>query len=239
MRDSRAKYIVARYEEDLEWLQPIAEHCIVINKGTTPISECMNDSICIHRTNVGRESDTYLHFIVNNYDNLPEVCVFTQGCINDHVRSNQIEYLNQLASEALELGMSRPRASCSNPYDKDWGPLWNRRKDGYFLNENYKDGRHILFYWWFISNICSEYPKLMKIHMNGIFAVRRDRILKHPRSFYLKLRSQVDWHPNPIEGHFLERSWFYIFDFCRFAYNPLSVISPLVLKKLMEEVNQT
>ena len=34
--------------------------------------------------NVGRESQTYFHHIINFYDNLPDIITFAQGCPKDH-----------------------------------------------------------------------------------------------------------------------------------------------------------
>ena len=43
------------------------------------------------------------------------------------------------------------------------------------------------------------------------FAVSSERILKHPQQFYKKMISFVNDHPNPEEGHYLERLWEAIF----------------------------
>ena len=45
----------------------------------------------------------------------------------------------------------------------------------------------------------------------GIFAVSRERIRRRERAYYERLLEEVDWAPDPVEGHFLERSWCYIF----------------------------
>lgn len=227
------KYIVARFEEELEWLAPIAGDCIIVNKGP-PLSN-IKPRMIIESENVGRESESYLRYIVNNYENLPDVCVFTQGDISDHIKdSNGIDYLKLIAEQANEFGMSRPRAQCSNPYDKDWGPSWNLRHDGYYLHDNYKNGVHTLFYSWFVRNVSDRYPRLMRIHMNGIFAVRRDQILLRPKQYYERMLNQVNWHSNPIEGHFFERSWYYIFNLPDFV-KPHSGISYTVLKAVIDE----
>ena len=234
MEATTTRYIIARYQEDLSWLSPLLQEACVVNKGP-PLN--LSPLEVVERHNVGRESDSYLHFIIQHYDHLPDVCVFTQGDISDHVTdaADPVQYLQRLAQEALELGMSRPRASCSNPYDKDWGPAWNVRNNKYYLENNYKDDQHIVFYEWFLRNICDRYPKLMRIHMNGIFAVRKDRILAQPKHVYMRLLSQLNWHVDPVEGHFMERSWFFVFDTNNFQHNKLACISPSIVQKAYEE----
>jgi hypothetical protein len=45
--------------------------------------------------NVGREAHTYLTYIIDNYDRLPEYVMFCQGRIDDHVGSPGIDsYVN-------------------------------------------------------------------------------------------------------------------------------------------------
>ena len=53
---------------DLEWLNPIIDNCIIYNKGNK-----LGLSNEIILDNVGREAETYLHYIIDNYDNLPDI----------------------------------------------------------------------------------------------------------------------------------------------------------------------
>jgi hypothetical protein len=64
---------------------------------------------------------------------------------------------------------------------------------------------------WFQENIDDNYPNPIFIYWNGLFAVRKDVILNRTIEYYKNLLSQVNHHINPAEGHFLERSWYYIF----------------------------
>jgi hypothetical protein len=210
------KIVVARYNEDIRWLDFVKDNCIVYNKGDT-----LNVPNEIMRTNIGRESETYLNYIITNYDQLPDIVVFTQGNIADHLGSNDIRHLLMMAMEANTMGKSRTRYS--HPIDKNlidgttihWGPAWNFRPTqpgGYYLHNCYKNNKHILFYDWFIQNIRPEYPDVLHIYLNAIFAVKKELILKRPIEYYKKLIEEVNHHVNSVEGHFFERSWFYIFD---------------------------
>ena len=53
------KIIVARFNEDIEWLNSEKENCIIYNKGNK-----LNIHNEIPLQNVGRESDTYLNYII-------------------------------------------------------------------------------------------------------------------------------------------------------------------------------
>ena len=67
--------VIARYNEDLSWLKELKNKKITIyNKGKDDISY---DSIKL--PNIGRESHTYLTHIIQNYNNLADITIFTQG----------------------------------------------------------------------------------------------------------------------------------------------------------------
>lgn len=80
------------------------------------------------------------------------------------------------------------------------------------VKDNYKDNRPLLFLYWFKKMINSEYPNPISFYGNAIFAVRKELILKHPIEYYKELILEVNHHINPTEGHFFERSWYYIFE---------------------------
>ena len=73
------KIIVSRFNEDINWLNSETENCIICNKG-----ERIGLKNEIMLPNVGRESETYLNYIIKEYQNLPELLIFTQGSISQH-----------------------------------------------------------------------------------------------------------------------------------------------------------
>jgi hypothetical protein len=75
--------VCARYNENVDWLEPLLESnpesIFIYNKG---------DELpypCIKLPNVGREGGTFLHHIIENYDNLADHTLFLQGNPVDHI----------------------------------------------------------------------------------------------------------------------------------------------------------
>jgi hypothetical protein len=201
------KIIIARYNEDINWLKEVMNNCIIYNKGAK-----LNIDNEIILKNVGRESHTYLNYIISNYENLPNIILFSQARISDHIKQNEIELFKELIEEAKIYGKSMPLYSYNTVYKEEfntWGPDWNFR-NCHVINKPYSITK-ISFKDWFINNIKKNYPDPIHLYCNGIFAVRRDLILKNSKDFYKKLIKQCDYHIDPIEGHFFERSWYYIF----------------------------
>jgi hypothetical protein len=74
--------VVARCKENLDWLKDVQWNYIVYNKGGNLPKWIKNQ---IKLRNIGREAHTYLTYIINNYDNLPDHTIFAQGNPFDHV----------------------------------------------------------------------------------------------------------------------------------------------------------
>jgi hypothetical protein len=211
------KIVVARYEEDIEWLKPLSEHCKIYNKGKT---FWRSEEWDIHRLdNVGRESHTYLTYILENYDNLPEVIAFTQGYIKDHtdciIEQGKIDYpydsvqfLKRMIIDALHFGISHNYLK--HPYH-DWFD-----KAYLFKIHNFKgitQDSSMTFGKWFGTNVGPDFPlsEDFKVYLGAVFAVKRECILVRSREYYEGILQQLQT-PNPEIGHFMERSWYYIFN---------------------------
>lgn len=65
--------VVAQHKEDLGWLSEVDCSVVVYSKGKAYGIES------IPQPNLGRESSAYLAYIVDNYNDLPELVMFSQG----------------------------------------------------------------------------------------------------------------------------------------------------------------
>lgn len=77
--------IVAHYNEDLKWLDSIDYHKVIYSKGENKIG--------ISLPNIGRESHTYCHHIINNWNYLSEYTIFCQGNPFEHCK----DFLNMIS----------------------------------------------------------------------------------------------------------------------------------------------
>lgn len=80
LRRGNSIAVVARYNEDLAWIKHLPINAVVYNKGGAVQPGCK----VIQRPNHGRETESYLRYIIDNYHNLPERIVFVQGNPFDH-----------------------------------------------------------------------------------------------------------------------------------------------------------
>lgn len=202
------KIVVARYNESIQWLNDVIEHCVIYNKGA-PLN--IKNEILLE--NVGRESHTYLHYIITHYDCLPDIVIFTQGNISDHRPPGNFEYLFKIKAEAEMSGKSNHYGNYLSRSNQStcWDPEFNKKGNEFLLSDNYKDNNRMTFIDWYIKHISPFYPNPIKMYCSGIFAVKKEFILLNTKEYYQKLIEQCNHHINPTEGHFFERSWYYIF----------------------------
>ena len=81
--------VIARYNEDITNFIPFNNNSIIYNKGVNDINELINKDNIINCENVGREGGTYIKHIIDNYDNLSNYIIFTQGNPIDHVHADE------------------------------------------------------------------------------------------------------------------------------------------------------
>lgn len=85
------RLICARYNENINWLLPLKDELITIyNKGPDDLHLFPKDKV-VKLENLGREGGTYLHHIIQNYDDLDDYTVFIQGNPVDHIFAAEYE----------------------------------------------------------------------------------------------------------------------------------------------------
>ena len=192
------KVVVARYNENLNWVEPIKDRCIIYNKGL--------DDIPYEYTklaNVGREVETYLKYIISHYYDLPDFVAFTQGGICDHL-SNLCTFYMAILS--IERGWEVPSGYLGlNERSGDMG--WTEIND--FFNPNHPD----LPLQDFGQKIYKIDPEDNTILCNfcGVFIVSRDNIHFNSLSFYKKLYILLMENPD-TNMYIMERLWTTIFN---------------------------
>lgn len=75
--------VVSRHKENLDWLKNCTHKYIVYNKGNNDIQEINTNNI-INIANIDTEAYSYIQYIVDHYDSLPEQIIFTQANPFDH-----------------------------------------------------------------------------------------------------------------------------------------------------------
>tara|TARA_Y100000589_G_scaffold214927_1_gene202759 strand:+ start:214 stop:912 length:699 start_codon:yes stop_codon:yes gene_type:complete len=201
--------IIARYKEDLGWLEKYKDFKITVyNKG----SRFKNEQFfkIINLENKGRESQTWLYHIVKNYNNLNDINIFLQGAIDDlncMAYQNPNDYLKKINKYGFEVS----RYGLLGPFHWDWNV--NIDKDIRYKKQwdNHEISRSTVGFRNFSKNLFPNMPLFVATSYGGCFAVKKEIIHQHNLVFYEKLLDILSQNKNPIEGHYMERLWCYIF----------------------------
>lgn len=191
--------VVARYRENLGWLRrvPSKFKITIYNKGDASEYRIPDARCEISLPNTGREAHTYLHHIVDRYEDLAPVTVFCQGRPFDHV-PNFHTLLKQLARGELEIDGFRWLGFVIDRDDRNGTRLfqqWSKNAERRPLPMDR--------YWKELFG--STIPKEFVFYLGAHFIVTADQIRQRPHSFYQRALRLADKVPDA--AHCFERTW--------------------------------
>lgn len=163
----------------------------------------LNNIITEKLQNIGREGETYLHHIINNYEKLSEYTLFIQDDTDNHIPDVHkfIEKTNQIVQANIPV--------------YQYATTWNKNEK--ITNRLIRDGRYYLSTFshdYVIRDACKKLNiRLPSIYMTptcAFFILHKSTIYKHSKEFYINLRK---WLLEDEEnGYILEHIWKLIFD---------------------------
>lgn len=210
--------VVSRFNEDLSWLKEIPTtfytKITVYNKNDTPI-ECPVNNCTVHQLpNIGRESHSYFHHVIQNYDNLPDITLFLAGSVfrKPNKRSQYdriVEFLSQ-KRESVIVAAKKARANINGEkgFTISSHPLSNNDNRAKNPNSRLNISSIRPLGAWFAHFFPGE--EMRCTSHNGIFAVTRDDIRKRGKDLYQRLLENHSTK-NPETVHYSERTWSTIF----------------------------
>ena len=219
--------LVARYNRGLEWLEdvPLARNSlnsvVVYNKGEdVPLT--FSKYMVKNLVNVGLDQGSFLQYIVDHYDALPEVILFCQDDFDHHVmdpgvntynntvrRETVNEFVEMMIAEATEHGHSQNAFTYLQ-----FGPFAPHYQ--FMVPTQYEEAPvGMCFGQWFEKYLKREYPKGEFLWFkNAIFAVRKEYVLTRAKEEYEAILKQFITRKGEID-HFMERAWYYLLNLDR------------------------
>ena len=248
------KVVMARYNEDISWSEMYEGHRVILQKGTgeRPESDGTSNrkeksSASIPSTdafpydehmfipNVGDECVSFLRYVIDNYDLLPEYVAFTQaGLDKGHAWIRPKDFgagmLINMLKEARESGCSTPLVQHGpniRPRDGgggDWSFFFNgtpSATDTAHVERYMKVSRRTSLnfggYFHDVLELGAREGRTRLMHElrfypSALMVISRSNILSRPRQYYARILKQVDYSRDTLECHYFERSWYYIFN---------------------------
>lgn len=191
------KYIISRYNNHLSWILDYAkpEDITVYDRSEKPLEGS------IVAPNLGSDWYDKLTFIIDNYDNLPDVAIYSKANMFDYVTPKEFEQVR--FNTTFTPILTRRHATYSDEegvvcYYDDQGNYWERN-NGWYLSSH--PARSLELF-----NLLGIAGKpYIPFAPGSTYIVPKENILKHSKRFYEKLRAYLEWTIYPGESMIMER----------------------------------
>lgn len=213
---ARNSIVVARYDRDLEWIKDCDLNGIdlyIYNKGKD-IPSYFGNYYIRDLENIGLDQASHIQFIIDNYDNLPDIVLFTQDDFDNHIKNHNIYMSSSPLGNVdfyikLMIHQAKVRGFSQNAFAYNAGPFTPSYQ--FKIDKSY--GEHMTnqtFGQWFEDNLKQPYPIAEFLWFkNAIFAVHKKYILTRSKNEYINILKQFKFRRNELD-HFMERSWYYL-----------------------------
>ena len=226
--------VVSNYNWDLEWLKMTYDHGFspentVIYDKSDDDKDLSHLGEVIKSPNFGANQFDTLRFIIENYENLPDMSVFIKGNLfsrGENYYTTEERFIQSLnATELFSIWVDK-NVLVGDLRHTDYTPLetlnngrliqpvgWCNYEYNNDLEDRFFSNHHELLDWCFVDP-----PKTTTIEFipASNFAVPKEAILKYSKGLYEKLVSCLFYEPEPqydptcAEAHIIERLFYLI-----------------------------
>lgn len=204
----KAFFLISNWRNDISWVEDYTEDYFVYDKSDNLL---VSDRV-FKSENVGFNVYDICSFCYYNYDILPELIAFLQGCPWDHICRETFDKLIYNETFTPLEDYSHVKESYAHKKDVDGGYMeinsnWYLKLDPPYKHRWYNS------YDEFIDDMLVGVPhsKWIRFAPGGQYIVPRENILKYSRNFWGKLMGTVSYDQYPMEAHLIERALFTIF----------------------------
>lgn len=230
-------WCISYYDGDLTWLNDFSNgnYHVYLKDVQVP------DGVDIDKTttieNVGYNIYAYMKFIVDNYDNLPELTVFCKNNTFPRHVSKEVfaDLTNRKVFTSIEdvsrykLNYPVSIISCDNGF-MELNTSWYTKHHSTKYFYNFYD------FWKFIFNTTSC-PRYVRFSPGANYVLPRENILLRSKDFYINLMNFVSHDQFSGESHMVERALFSIWSSSLKESDDMShVIKSFDLNKMSKRV---
>ena len=176
---------------------------VVYDKSMLEPCDLSGERITVHHVeNIGREGETYLRHIIDNYNNLNEYTMFIQDDTNNHIPDPSV--FCKITHDAID------NKKLFHHYTTTWKVGWG------IYNRTICNGHCTLEtfpYPMAIQDICQKFGIVLPYEYTtetcAFLLVHKDKIRQRPKEFYIKIK---EWLlEDDSHGYVLEHIWCLIF----------------------------
>lgn len=195
------KFVVSRYNHESDWLKEYAEPEEVVMYDRS--KESLEGSIVV--PNVGSDIYDKLSFIIDNYDNLPDVAVYTKCNLFKYIAKEEFDQVKD--NQTFTPLLTQNHKTYPNAQGID--VCFYAYKMYYELNNLWFLGAHPVRDEVAIGELMgmlgTQNLSYIPFAPGSNYILPKETILKYPKEFYEKLRWYLHWDRYPGEAMIIER----------------------------------
>jgi hypothetical protein len=213
MKTPKAFFVVSAYNNDVSWIKDYTSNYLIYDKSKTLNNLEYKTTVV---PNVGYNIYDTCHFIINNYNNLPDLIAFLEGNPFDHCKKETFDSLIYNECFTPIEDYSHVPESFAHKKAEDGGYM-ERNNSWYILSHKQtygnETGRYLNSYNQFLDIMFEnpDYPTWIRFSPGAQYLIPKENILYYSKNFYKKIIGFVNYHRIPVEAHVIERTLFYIF----------------------------
>jgi hypothetical protein len=208
----KAFFVVSQWNNDVSWVDEYTDDYLIYDKSNTlsPRERVFKIS------NIGYNIHDIFHFIVNNYNDLPDVIAFLEGNPFDHCNVQKFNSL--IYNEKFTPIESYEHLIENNSHKKGEDGGYMEPNNSWYINAHNKTHNIKCKYPsfdYFMNLIFKNYVRQewLRFSPGGQYIVEKEKIIYYTLNFWKFLLSEITIFDSaiPTEGHVMERSLYYIF----------------------------
>lgn len=212
------KYIVSRYDHDVGWLKDYTDDYVIYDRSpgfSMGFVEEMgiDNIICVN--NIGSDIYDKLTYIIDNYDNLPDVAVYTKANLFKYITKEEFDKVkdNRTFTPLLtqhhnvpklnsHKGVRSVQLACEPVAYYEGGMYWEINNRWYLGAHSAKSKSNAIG----LMHLLGIYDmKYLPFAPGSNYILPKENILKHSKEFYEVLRGNLEWDVYPGEAQIIER----------------------------------
>lgn len=203
------KYVLVNYNYTPEWLKDYTDDYLIYDRSDSKeyLKDFDQDKI-IYTENRGNVDYDKLSYLVDNYDNLPDVFVWGKTNLFKFITPEEFEKVknNTTFTPLLTMGHKTYQDRLGQVCFYHGG-MYNERNDSwYFGSMEY----HFLNYGEVAAYLNIPSPAYLPFAPGGNYILTKETVHKYSRDFYKTMMDILPYCQLPAEAHALERSYYSI-----------------------------
>lgn len=189
------KFIVSRYNQDIDWIKEYTDDVVLYDRSEKPLQNA------IVVPNIGSDIYDKFTYIIDNYDNLPDVAVYTKANLFQFISKEEFD---KVKDNKTFTPLLTQKHSTKMPISFYEGGMYYEINNSWYMP--YFPSKHFLGYWEFAAKHNFPMTAYLPFAPGSNYILTKQDIHKHPRELYITLRGYLEHDRYPAEAQILERS---------------------------------